>query len=171
MLKEKMESALNEQINREMFSAYLYMAMSAYADSQGYKGISRWFMVQYHEEMFHAMKMFEYISDQGGTVILNTIQKPDSKFGTPLGMFEKALEHEKFVTRSINELAELAISEKDHATRIFLDWYVTEQIEEEKNNMEIIQTLKMIGESAGSLYHFDKQLGSRTVNVLTDFSK
>lgn len=171
MLKEKMEAALNEQINREMFSAYLYMSMSAYADRQGLKGISKWFMVQYHEEMVHAMKMFEYIADQGGTVILKTLAKPDYEFGSALNLFEKALEHEKFITGSINDIADLAISEKDYASKTFLDWYITEQIEEEKNNVDIIQTLKMIGENTGALYLYDKELGMRTVTVPTDFSQ
>ncbi len=170
MLNQKMEAAFNEQINREMFSAYLYMSMSAYADRQGLKGISKWFMVQYHEEMVHAMKMFEYIADQGGTILLNALAKPDSEFGSALNLFEKALEHEKFITKSIYDLAELAMSEKDYASKTFIDWYITEQIEEEKNNTEIIQILKMIGDNTGALYLYDKELGARTVTVPTDFS-
>lgn len=170
MLKPQMEAALNEQINREMFSAYLYMSMSAYADRQGLKGISKWFMVQYHEEMVHAMKIYEYIADQGGKIALGAIQKPDSEFGTALNLFEKALEHELYITNSINELADLAISLKDFATKTFLDWYITEQVEEEKNANEIIQTLKMIGDNTGALYLYDKELAVRGVTVPTDFS-
>jgi ferritin len=171
MISKKMEDALNGQINKEMFSAYLYLSMSSYAEIDGFKGIATWFKVQYHEEMVHAMKFFEYIISQGGTVSLSAIEQPQTEFQSPLHLFEKALEHERFVTKCINELADEALSEKDHATKIFIDWFVTEQIEEEKNATEIIQTLKMIGDNKAALFLYDKDLGTRTVTVPTDFSK
>lgn len=171
MLSKKMEDALNGQINKEMFSAYLYLSMSSYAETSGLKGISTWFKVQYHEEMVHAMKFYEYINRQGGAVALKAIGEPEIDFKSPLTMFEKALEHERFITRSINELIDIAISEKDHASKAFLDWYVTEQVEEEQNALEIVQTLKMIGDNTAALYMYDKELGARLVTVPTDFSK
>ncbi len=171
MLSKKMESALNEQINKEMFSGYLYMSMSNQTAMMGLKGISSWFMVQYHEEMVHAMKIYEYIGRHGGSVRLEAIAKPDSEFKSVLDMFEKTLEHERFVTKSINELMDIAIAEKDHATQAFLAWYVTEQVEEEEAPTDIIQKLKLIGNNTGALYVLDSELGARTVNVPTDFSK
>jgi ferritin len=171
MLSKKMVDAINNQINKEMYSAYLYMAMSAKADEDGYKGAAIWFMVQYHEEMVHAMKFFEYVADQGGSVKLAAIAEPPRNFTSLLDMFEKTLEHEKFVTRSINDLIELAIADKDHASQAFLDWYVTEQVEEEKNDNDIIQTLRMIGDNKSALFLYDKDIGARMVTVPTDFSK
>lgn len=171
MLSEKMQAALNEQINKEMFSAYLYMSMSNKADSMGLKGTSNWFMVQYHEEMVHAMKIYEYVNRCGGSVELDTIAKPESDFPSISVMFQKALEHERFITRSINELVDIAVSEKDHATQIFLSWYVTEQVEEEESVNDILQKLKLMGDNPGALYMIDKELEARTVTVPTDFSQ
>lgn len=170
MLKKPMESAINEQINKEMYSAYLYMAMSAYADENGLKGIAHWFMVQFHEEMVHAMKLYEYVQDQGNTLSLDAIEKPSGTFTTALSLFEAALAHEQYITKSINDLMELALNEKDHASKTFLEWYVTEQVEEEKNVNDIIQTLRMIGDNTAALYLYDKELSARTVNVPTDFT-
>jgi ferritin len=170
MLSKKMENAINNQLNKEMYSAYLYMAMSSYANAQGLKGVAHWFMVQYHEEMVHAMKFFEYLQNQGNDIVLDTITKPSGSFANALSLYEAALEHEHFITRSIYELVDLAIEEHDHASKAFLDWYVTEQVEEEKNVMEIIQTLKLIGDNSAALYVYDKELAARAVTVPTDFS-
>lgn len=170
MLSKKMEKAINGQLNKEMYSAYLYMAMSAYANSRGLKGIAHWFMVQYHEEMVHAMKFYEYLQDQGNDVALEAIGKPSGSFTTALSLYEAALEHEHFITRSIYELVDGAVEEHDHASKTFLDWYVTEQVEEEKNATEIVQTLKMIGDNSAALYLYDKELAARMVTVPTDFS-
>ena len=171
MINKKMEDALNGQINKELFSAYLYLSMSSYAEISGLKGIATWFKIQYHEEMVHAMKFFEYVNRQGGAVQLKSIEEPQKNFDSPQALFESALEHERFITKSINDLIDIAISEKDHATKAFLDWYVTEQIEEEQNAMEIVQTLKMIGDNKAALFLYDKDLGTRLVTVPTDFSK
>ncbi len=160
MLSEKMEEALNEQINKEMYSAYLYMAMSAHSKHIGLDGFANWFMVQYQEEMTHAMKIYDYINEQGGKVKLRAIKEPPTEFESPLKMFEATLEHEKFITKSINELMDLAIKENDHATQIFLHWFVTEQIEEEANDNEIIAKLKLVGDGNG-LFMLDKELAAR----------
>ena len=161
MLSETMMEHLNEQINNEIYSAYLYMSMSAYSTCTGLKGFANWFMVQYQEEMTHAMKIYDYINDQGGPVKLMAIEQPLTEFESPLDMFEKTLAHEKFITKSINELVDLAIAEKDHATNIFLQWYVTEQIEEEGNDNEIIAKLKLVGEDGNGLLMVDKELAMR----------
>jgi Ferritin-like protein len=114
MISEKMVNALNEQINKEIYSAYLYMSMSAYSTFIGLRGFANWFMVQYQEEMTHAMKIYDYVNDQGTQVKLMAISQPPTDFESPLDMFEKTLDHEKFVTKSINGLVDLAIEEKDH---------------------------------------------------------
>ncbi len=171
MLTQRMEEALVGQVNKEMYSAYLYMAMSSYCESKGLKGFGNWFMVQYHEEMLHAMKIYEYVNRQGGRAVLKALAEPPSEFGTPLDMLKKTLEHERFITKSINELVDLAIEEKDHATQIFLQWYVTEQVEEEENDNDIIAQLELIGDSKQALLMLDKDLGARITHVPTDFSK
>jgi len=161
MLSKRMTEALNEQINKEIYSAYLYLSMSAYSTFIGLKGFANWFMVQYQEEMTHAMKIYDYINDQGGQVKLLAIEQPPTEFGSPLEMFEKTLEHEKFVTKRINDLVDLAIKEKDHASNIFLQWFVTEQIEEEANDNEIISKLKLVGKEGNGLFMIDKELAAR----------
>ncbi len=171
MLGKKMEAALNEQINREMYSAYLYMAMSADAASKGLKGFANWFMVQYHEEMLHAMKMYEYVGRQGGKVQLKVIAEPPAIFESAMDMFAKTLKHEQFITQCINDLLNLAVSEKDHASQIFLQWYSTEQVEEEENDNDIIAQLKLIGSDTSGLFMLDKELAARMLTVPSDFSK
>jgi len=161
MLSKKMEEALNEQINKEMYSAYLYMSMSAHSTNAGLPGFANWFMVQYKEEMEHAMKIYDYVNDQGGRVKLKTIEEPLSTFTDAMDMFQKTLKHEQFITKSINELVDLAIQEKDYATQIFLQWFVTEQIEEEGNDNDIISKLKLAGDKGNELFMIDKELGAR----------
>jgi len=161
MLSDNMRDALNTQINREIYSAYLCLSMSAYSTYIGLKGFANWFMVQYQEEMAHAMKLYDYINDHGNHVRLMAIDEPLTVFESPLDMFEKTLAHEKKVTAYINELVDLAIEEKDHATNIFLQWFVTEQIEEEGNDNDIIARLKLIGEDGNGLLILDKELAGR----------
>jgi ferritin len=161
MLSEKMTKALNEQINKEMYSAYLYLSMSAHCTNAGLDGFANWFMVQYQEENSHAMKIYNYLNEQGAQVVLEAIAKPPSEFGTPLEMFEATLKHEQFVTKSIYGLVDLANQEKDYATQIFLHWFVTEQVEEEGNDNEIIAKLKLVGNSGNGLFMVDRDLGSR----------
>jgi ferritin len=171
MLQKKMAQSLNEQISKEMYSAYLYMSMSAYSNTMGLKGFANWFMVQYHEEMFHAMKLFEYIQRQGEEVKLEAFQAPPNTFESALDMFTQTLAHERSITKSINELMDLAISKKDHATQIFLEWYVTEQVEEEENDSDMIAQLKLIGDNPHALLMLDRELATRMTTVPTDFSK
>ncbi len=171
VIKAKLEKALNEQINKEFYSAYLYMSMSTHSASIGLKGISGWFMAQYHEEMFHAMKFYEYVGRHGGKVALKAIKAPPANFKSVLDMFEKTLKHEQSITESINNLINIAIDLKDHATHNFLQWYITEQVEEEENDNDIIAKLKLIKNDSNGLFMIDKELGSRIVNVPTDFSK
>jgi len=161
MFSNKMADALNEQINKEIYSAFLYMSMSSYADFKGLKGFANWFYVQYQEEMEHAMRIYNYVQEQGAQVILKAIDKPDSEFGTPVQIFEKTLKHEQFVTSLINNLVELAIEEKDHATQIFLQWFITEQVEEESNANEILDKIKLAGEDGNGLFMIDKELAAR----------
>jgi len=170
MISDKMANAINEQMNKEMYSAYLYMAMSAYSSELGLKGTAKWFMVQYHEEMFHAMKMYDYIQRQGGTIKLETIDKPPSEWKSPLDLFEKTLAHEQMVTALINDLMNVAIAEKDHATQIFLQWYITEQVEEEENDNDIIAQLKLIGSNSQGLLMLDRDLSTRMANIPLDFT-
>jgi ferritin len=171
MISDKMNAALNEQINKEIYSAFLYMSMSSHSNGMGLKGFASWFMVQYHEEMFHAMKFYDYIHSQGGQVTLLPIAQPPAEFDSALDMFTKTLAHEQTVTQSINNLMDLAIEEKDHATRIFLQWYVTEQVEEEENDNEIIDQLRLIDGNPQGLMMLDRELGQRPANVPVDFSK
>ena len=171
MISNKMTQALNEQVNREMFSALLYMSMSAHCNQVGLKGFANWFMVQYHEEMLHAMKIYEYIQRQGAEVKLAALEAPPTAFESPLAMFTQTLTHEQFITRSINDLMELAIAEKDHASQIFLEWYVTEQVEEEENDNDIIAQLNLIKDNPQGLMMLDRGLAGRMTTVPTDFSK
>jgi ferritin len=161
MLNKRMVKALNEQINNELYSAYLYLSMSAHSTFIGLKGFANWFMVQYQEEMIHAMKIYDYINDQGGQVKLMAVAEPPAEFGSPLDMFEKTLKHEQFITKCINDLVDLAVKEKDHATNIFLQWFVTEQIEEEANDNDIISKLKLVGKEGNGLFMIDKELAAR----------
>jgi len=161
MLNERMAEALNTQLNKEIYSAYLYLSMSACSSFIGMKGFANWFMVQYQEEMVHAMKIYNYVDSQGGQVKLMAVEQPATEFESALEMFEKTLEHEKFITKSINDLVNLAIEEKDHATNIFLQWFVTEQIEEEGNDNDIISKLKLVGDKGNGLFMIDRELASR----------
>jgi ferritin len=171
MITKKMEEALNRQINNEIYSAYLYSAMSADSAFKGLKGFANWFMVQYHEEMLHAMKLYEYVIKMGGKIKLFAIQEPPAEFASPMDMFQKTLAHEQFITKSIGELIDLARQEKDHATEVFLQWYVTEQTEEEENDNDIISQLKLIGSDTAALFLLDKDMAARIVGVPTDYSK
>lgn len=161
MLSKKLCDALNKQLNNELYSAYLYLSMSSYAGSIGLKGSANWFMVQYQEEMAHAMKFYNYINSRGEHVALAAIAAPPAEFSNLLDMFEQTLKHEEFITSSINELTDLALSEKDHATNIFLQWFVTEQIEEEENDRDIIGKLKLIGDNGQGILMLDNELATR----------
>ena len=161
MISKKMAKTLNQQINAELYSAYLYLSMSAYASHINMPGAAKWFFVQGQEETTHAHKIYGYLLDVGEPVTLEAIQKPPVTFKSVLAMFEAALSHEKKVTALINGLSNQAAGEKDNATQIFMQWFVTEQVEEEKNATEIIARIKMAGSSTGALMFIDKDLGHR----------
>jgi ferritin len=161
MITKKMEKSLNEQMNKEIFSAYLYLGMSAYSTSKGLKGFANWFYVQAKEEMIHAEKFFNYINEQGGRITLDAIDKPDQDFSSPVELFEKTLAHEKIVTKRINKLVDLAKKESDHATNAFLQWFVTEQVEEEASPSEILQKLEITGREKSGILLIDTELASR----------
>lgn len=161
MISKKMVQSLNKQVNNEIYSAYLYLSMSSYTNYIGLKGAANWFMVQYQEEMVHAMKIYDYVNSQGNHAQLTAISAPPAEFGTLLSMFEQTLKHEQFITNCINELMDLAIKEKDHATQIFLQWFVTEQIEEEGNDNDIIAKLKLVGDSPQGLMMVDRDMAAR----------
>jgi ferritin len=161
VIGKKMQKAITKQINNEIYSAYLYLAMSAEAGNKGLKGAGKWFHVQFQEELGHALKLHNYLLEQGVEVEYEAVAKPKVGFGSLLGMFEATLKHERFITRCINDLMDVAVAEKDYASQALLQWYVTEQVEEEANDNEIIGMLKMAGASTGTLLMIDKQLGKR----------
>lgn len=161
MISKKIEDALNKQINREYYSSYLYLGMAAWADHAGFKGAAEWLKVQAQEEMGHVTKFYGYINDQLGQVKLAAIGEPPAKYKSLLDVFEKTLEHERLITKSIHELAALAAAEKDIATAVLLQWFVTEQVEEEAAASDLVGKLKMIGASTGGLFMMDHHLGKR----------
>lgn len=163
MISKTIETALNEQVNREFYSAYLYLAMSAYCDRIGLPGFAHWMRLQHDEESMHVMRMYDYVLNQGGEVELGQIDKPPKDFGTPLEIFEETLEHEQLVTRAINSLMDLAVQERDYATQTFLQWYVSEQVEEESNVNNIIAPLRMAGDDKSGLMMVDQQLAKRVL--------
>ncbi len=161
MLTKAVQDALNEQINKELYSSYLYLAMSAYCEANSLPGSAVWTKVQAQEEHGHAMKLFAYMNDQAAQVVLEAIAKPPAKFKGPLDVFEKILEHEKAVTASIHKLYALAGKENDYATQIALQWFITEQVEEEKSATEVVNQWKMLGEHTGPEIMLDRHLGKR----------
>ena len=161
MITKPLQDRLNEQINFELFSAYLYLSMSAHFEAQNLPGFANWMRVQYQEETGHAMKFYKYVLDRNGIVTLKAIAQPATKFKKPLDVFKQVLEHEQKVTSLINKLYELALKGKDYAAQSFLQWFINEQVEEEKNASNIITMLEMIGDSPVSLIMADRQLGAR----------
>jgi len=161
VIGDRIVRALNQQLNRELYSGYLYLSMAAYFDSLGLKGFASWMKVQWKEELVHAMKFFDYISSRGGRVELYAIEEPPKSWNSPLNAFEYALEHEKKVTKLINELVDLAIAEKDHATFNMLQWFVMEQVEEEESFSDIVEKLRLSKDDSGILLLLDAELGKR----------
>jgi len=156
-----MEEALNKQINAELYSAYLYLSMAAYFDSISLDGFSHWMKLQAKEETEHAYKIYGYVYERGGSVILEAINKPPTKWDSPLAVFEDAYKHEQKVSEMINNLVAMAREEKDYATENFLQWFVEEQVEEEANADEVVQKLKMVKDSRNGLFMMDGKLGQR----------
>src|SRR6056297_3270229 len=161
MISKKMQEKLNYQINREIFSAYLYLSMASYATAKGFDGFGNWFLCQYKEELSHAEKIYHYVNEQGSKVYLEAIEKPEEDFSSILDLFEKTLAHEKKVTGLIHDLVKLAREEDDYATEYFLQWFVTEQVEEEAEPDKILHKLKMIGEEGNGIIMMDKTLAER----------
>ncbi len=161
MIGTKVLQAFNEQILHEQASSYLYLAMAADFHYKGFDGIAQWFRAQAREEEGHALKIFDHIKDRGGKIELGALPKPKSGWASPLEAFEDAYQHEQMITAKINDLLSLAAAEKDNAAAVFLQWFVTEQVEEEAQTSKIVQTLKTIGNSGGGLVMLDHQLGKR----------
>jgi ferritin len=162
MLSSKMVDALNQQINREFASAYLYLAMAAQCEAQSLPGMARWMKRQAGEEYGHGMRLFEHICDRGGRVSLAAIPQPPAEFGSPLELFQHALAHERKVTAYIHAVYELALEEKDYAAQVALQWFVNEQVEEEKSASVIVDQLKAIPAGSSAVLFVDRQLGKRT---------
>jgi ferritin len=156
-----MQDAINEQINKELYSAYMYLSMAAYCEDANLPGSARWMRAQANEEVEHAMKFFDYVNERGGRVVLKAIDQPAVEFQGLLDVFERTLEHEQYVTSLIDNLYTLALEEKDYASQSFLQWFIDEQVEEEASATEIVETLKMIGDKGHALVMLDRQLGSR----------
>jgi len=161
MLKERLEKELNKQLNKELFSAYLYLSMSANFQSKDMLGFANWMFIQSQEEMTHAQKIYNYLNERGAKVVLEQINKPQIEWDSSLKAFEDAFKHEEFITESINNLVNIALEEKDHATHIFLQWFVTEQVEEEASVTEIINKLKLMKDAPGAIFMLDRELGQR----------
>lgn len=165
MQSKKIEEALNKQINEELFSAYYYLAMAAESDRLGMPGFANWFKMQYTEELAHADRFFNYILERDGEVQLESIARPEVHNESPLSLFEKALEHEQHITQCIFKLKDLARSESDHATDVFLEWFVSEQVEEEASARAVIDQLKMVDGNANGLFMIDRELAARQVET------
>ncbi|MGP1514750.1 MAG: ferritin [Bacteroidales bacterium] len=165
MLSKKLEKALNKQVNAEFWSAYLYLSMASCLEDKGLSGMANWMRQQFSEEQDHAIKLFNYIIDKGGRVLLESIAEVDTEWKDALDVFKSTLKHEQEVTSMINNLCALAIEEKDYATESFLHWFVDEQVEEEKSVREIIEVLTMIGKDGYGLYRYDKELATRKNEV------
>jgi ferritin len=162
MINSKVEGALNDQIRKEFYSSYLYLSMAAHFASLSLKGFAHWMKIQANEETKHAMKIYEHLSERGGKIILQQIDAPPSEWKSVKEMFSEAYQHEQKVTESINKIVELARTEKDNATEVFLQWFVNEQVEEEASTYEITQKLQLIGDTAPVLFMMDAELGKRT---------
>ena len=161
MLSNKMQDALNDHLNAEIYSSYLYLAMEAYFQSRSLNGFANWMRVQAQEELTHAMKFYEFINERGGRVNLKAIEAPQGEWESPLAVFEAGYKHEQLVTSLINKLVDLSLEESDHATNTFLQWFVSEQVEEEDNASTVVERIKLVGEAPGGLFLLDQELGQR----------
>ncbi|MDH7486855.1 MAG: ferritin [Anaerolineae bacterium] len=161
MLSQTMQDAINEQIKNELYSAYLYLSMAAYAEEANLPGFAHWMKVQAQEEVGHAMKFFEHMTERGGRVVLQALDQPAVEFASPTDLFEKTLEHERHVTSLIHNLYALAVKENDYASQVLLHWFIEEQVEEEANATQILATLKMAGDKGNALVMLDRALAGR----------
>lgn len=161
MIGKKIQDAFNGQINAETFSAYLYWSMAAYFDSINLPGFAHWMRVQGQEEMAHAAKFYEHIVERGGRVMLAALEAPATEWDSPLAAFEAACEHERSITKRIHDLADLSAAQKDHAAANFLQWFISEQVEEEAGADQVVQKLKLAGKSAGAMLYLDHEMAER----------
>ena len=161
MLSTTLNDAINDQVAFELNSAYFYLGMSAYCEGRNLPGFAKWLRIQWQEEVGHGMKLYDMILERGGKLALQSIEKPPVKYASVLDVFKQVLSHEKKVTAAINKLYALASKENDYATQVALQWFITEQVEEERNAGEIIAALELVGDSGTALYMLDKQMGSR----------
>jgi ferritin len=161
MIPKTIQDATNEQINKELYSSYLYLSMAAYFESKNLPGFAKWMRVQADEEIKHGMKFYQHLVDRGGRVLLKGIAAPETDWKSNLDVFKEAQSHEAAVTASINNLYELALKEKDYPAQVLLQWYITEQVEEEKNAAEIVQQLELIDAHGTAVLMLDHQLGKR----------
>ncbi len=165
MISNKVQKAFNSQLNEELYSSYLYLSMAAHFEAKNLKGFAHWFRIQSQEEYTHALKFFNFILQKGGKVSLTQIATPKIEWNSIAEVFNDTLAHEQKITKLINELVEVSMGEKDYAAHTFLQWFVTEQVEEEANVEEIIQKIEMIGDNKSGLFLLDNELGSRTVGT------
>ena len=161
MITKKVEAALNKQMNQELQASYLYLSMSAYFDSINLDGFSHWMRLQAQEELAHAMKVFGFIMDREGRVKLTAVKSPPETWKSPLAAAQEALKSERMNTKQINDLVELSFETKDHATRVFLQWFVDEQVEEESSASKLAEKVKLVKDDKGALFILDQELGSR----------
>jgi len=157
-----LQRAMNDQIQKEFYAHYLYLAMSAWFEERNFEGFAKWMRIQADEERTHAMRIFDFVLDRGGKVRLEAIPEPGTKWKTALEVFDDARKHELMVSGSINDLYARATSEKDYATQVMLQWFITEQVEEEKTSTSLAERLRLVGDSATGLIILDRQLGERT---------
>ena len=161
MIDEKMQEALNKQLNAELYSSYLYLSMSAHFQSVNLAGFANWMRVQAHEELMHALKFYDYVNERGDRVVLQPVEAPPSHWDSPLALFEHVYQHEQKVTGMINKLVDLAVEIRDHATNNVLQWFVAEQVEEEASADEVVQKLKLVGDDPSALFMIDRELAQR----------
>lgn len=161
-MNKSVEEAFNDQINEELFSSYVYLAMAAHFETLNLEGFTNWMKLQAQEELGHAMRLFDHINRRGGRVALKAIGEPPLEYGSPLEVFEKALAHEQHITACINKLYKIALEEHDYAAQMELQWFIDEQVEEEENAGRVVDQLRMAGNDQSALLMLDRELGQRT---------
>lgn len=170
-INKKVEEVLNKQVNAELWSAYLYLSMSAWLETKGLKGFANWMLIQFKEETTHALKIFDFVNKRAGEIKLQPIAGVEHTWKDLVHVFEETYKHECHVTELINNCYDVAVAEKDHATASMLKWFIDEQTEEEENALEILDKVKLIGDKGGAIYHLDRELGKRTFKDNTQESE
>jgi len=165
MISKKMNEVLNGQINAELYSSYLYLSMSTWFSERSLSGFASWMRSQAQEELFHSVKMLDYLLERGGNTVLEAIDKPDGSWSSPLEVMQETADHEAKVTGLINDLVDVALEERDHASNIFLQWFVAEQVEEEASVGGIVEKMKMIGDASAGMFAMDMEMGKRIFTV------